>query len=203
MKHEQLLGAQPIPGHSNKTFMFSVFSFVSMFSNLMIFREVTEMATNYKSPVANIKPDLFFRADFGSGISFPNLVGRSTLELTLSKLCAVPFALQRKGEEEGWPAKRATRKKGLKKKQVRNCHSHKRWLEGWTDGNHGHQLTGENHWNSRSKPWILPEHALTKPPRVSCSKRQEHPFLRSVEDFGVWFSRWILWWILLWILGGP
>ena len=52
---------------------------------------------------------------------------RSIRNLPLSKLCAVPFALQnrvlfeggekgdnvpRKGEEEGWPAKGAKRKKG-------------------------------------------------------------------------------------------
>ena len=52
------------------------------------------------------------------------------LRLPLSKLCAVPFALQlqstfqggekgdkvpRKGEEEGWPAKGAKRKKGRAK----------------------------------------------------------------------------------------
>ena len=70
--------------------------------------------------------DLFSRR-FREGISFPNFVERSIPELQLSKLCTVPFALQnralfgggengenvpRKGEEEGWPAKRAKRKKG-------------------------------------------------------------------------------------------
>ena len=66
----------------------------------------------------------FFHADFREGISSPNFVEGSILPL--SKLCAEPFALQsralfegekkgekapRKGEEEGWPAKGAKRKK--------------------------------------------------------------------------------------------
>ena len=69
--------------------------------------------------------DLFLRR-FREGISFPNFVERSIPDLPLSKLCAVPFALQnralfeggkgrkvpRKGEKEGWPAKGAKRKKG-------------------------------------------------------------------------------------------
>ena len=72
------------------------------------------------------KPDLFSRR-FREGISFPNFLERSILKLPLSKLCVVAFVLQnralfkrekregeevpRKGEEEGWPAKEAKRKK--------------------------------------------------------------------------------------------
>ena len=71
-------------------------------------------------------PDLFSRR-FREGISFPKFVERSILKLSLSKLCAVPLALQnrslfeggekgekvsRQGEEEGWQAKGAKRKKG-------------------------------------------------------------------------------------------
>ena len=69
----------------------------------------------------------FFSLRFREGISFPNFVERCIPELPLSKLCPVPFAVQnralfegggkgekvpRKGEEEGWPAKGAKRKKG-------------------------------------------------------------------------------------------
>ena len=67
-----------------------------------------------------------FSRGFREGISFPNILERSIPGLPLSKLCAVPFALQnralfegekmpRKGEEEGWPAKGAKRKKGRAK----------------------------------------------------------------------------------------
>ena len=67
--------------------------------------------------------DLFSRR-FREGISFPNFVERSILRLPLSKLCAVPFALQNRALFEGekrakrcWekvrkPAKGAKRKKG-------------------------------------------------------------------------------------------
>ena len=78
-------------------------------------------------------PDLFSRR-FREGISFPNFLEMSILKLPLSKLCAVPLALQNRalfererererdkgekvpweGEEEGWPAKEAKRKKGKK-----------------------------------------------------------------------------------------
>ena len=37
---------------------------------------------------------------FREGISFPNFVERSILKLPLSKLCAVPFALQVEGEKK-------------------------------------------------------------------------------------------------------
>ena len=73
--------------------------------------------------------DLFSRR-FREGISFPNFVEKCIPELPLSKLCSVPISLQnralfergekgekvpRKGEEEGWPAKGAKRKKGRAK----------------------------------------------------------------------------------------
>ena len=80
----------------------------------------------------NHTPDPFSRR-FREGISFPNFVERSFLKLPLSKICAVPFALQNRvlfagenrakrcperREEEGWPAVRAKRKNG-RVKQVR------------------------------------------------------------------------------------
>ena len=45
-------------------------------------------------------PDLFSRG-FREGISFPKFVERSTLKLPLSKLCAVPLALQNRAFFEG------------------------------------------------------------------------------------------------------
>ena len=76
-----------------------------------------------------ITTDLFLRR-FREGISFPNFLERSIPRLPLSKLCAVPFSLQKralfKGEKRvkrcrekerkrGWPAKGAKRKKGRAK----------------------------------------------------------------------------------------
>ena len=73
--------------------------------------------------------DLFSRR-FREGISFPKFVQRSILKLPLSKLCAVPLALQnravfegekrakkmsRKGEEEG--RKRGDQQRGQKGKK--------------------------------------------------------------------------------------
>ena len=61
----------------------------------------------------------FFHADFGKEFPGPKFVGRSILKLPLSKLCAVPFALNRaflvvlkQGEEQEWPAKGQKEKKG-------------------------------------------------------------------------------------------
>ena len=78
--------------------------------------------------------DLFL-CRFREGISFPNFVKRSTLKLPLSKLCAVPFALQNRALFEGERKaerclekgrKRGGQQKGQKgkknaKKQVRYC----------------------------------------------------------------------------------
>ena len=57
-----------------------------------------------------------FQAEISGRYFLPNFAERSILKLLLSKICAVPFALQmrallegagrkvpRKGEEEGWP----------------------------------------------------------------------------------------------------
>ena len=84
--------------------------------------------------VLSFLPDLFLRR-FREGISFPKSLERSILRLPLSKLCAVPFALQnralfeggekgekvpRKGEEREWPAKGQKGKKDARK-QVSSC----------------------------------------------------------------------------------
>ena len=60
---------------------------------------------HYTSNIKNCIADLFSRR-FREGIPFPNFVERSIPEMPLSKLCAVPFALQNRAHFEG---KRATR----------------------------------------------------------------------------------------------
>ena len=58
--------------------------------------------------------DLFLRS-FREGISFPNFVERSTPDLPLSKLCAVPFALQNRALFEGENRAKMCREKGRKR----------------------------------------------------------------------------------------
>ena len=79
--------------------------------------------------VASTHPDLFSRG-FREGISFPNFVERSIPELPLSKLCAVPFALQNRalfeGEKRAKMRKRGGQESGQKgkkdaRKQVSIC----------------------------------------------------------------------------------
>ena len=58
--------------------------------------------------------DLFLRR-FREGISFPNFVERSILKLPLSKLCAVPFALQNRALFEAEKRAKRCREKGRKR----------------------------------------------------------------------------------------
>ena len=58
-----------------------------------------------------ILPDLFSRR-FREGISFPNFVERSILKLPLSKLCAVPFAIQNRALFEGEKGAKRCQKRG-------------------------------------------------------------------------------------------
>ena len=58
--------------------------------------------------------DLFSRR-FREGISFPNFAERSIPELPLSKLCAVPFALQNRALFEGEKMAKMRREKGRKR----------------------------------------------------------------------------------------
>ena len=58
--------------------------------------------------------DLFSRR-FQEGISFPNFVERSILELPLSKLCSVPFALQNRALFKGEKGAKRCREKGGKR----------------------------------------------------------------------------------------
>ena len=55
--------------------------------------------------------DLFSR-NFREGISFLNFVERSVLKLPLSKVCGVPFALQRRALFEGKKRVKRHREKG-------------------------------------------------------------------------------------------
>ena len=57
---------------------------------------------------------LIFSRRFQEGISFPNFVERSILELPLSKLCAVPFALQNRALFKGDKRAKCAEKKGGK-----------------------------------------------------------------------------------------
>ena len=56
--------------------------------------------TRSSSHIGRGPSDLFSRR-FREGISFPNFLERSILKLPLSKLCAVPFALQNRALFEG------------------------------------------------------------------------------------------------------
>ena len=59
-------------------------------------------------------PDLFL-CRFREGISFQNFVEGSILKLLLSKLCAVPFALQNRELFEGGKRAKRCREKGRKR----------------------------------------------------------------------------------------
>ena len=59
-------------------------------------------------------PDLFSRG-FREGISFPKFVERSIPKLSLSKLCAVPLALQNRAFLEGRKGRKRCRDKGRKR----------------------------------------------------------------------------------------
>ena len=61
-----------------------------------------------------LSSDLFSRR-FREGISFPNFVERSILKLPLSKICAVPFALQNRAPFEGENRAKRQQKKGRKR----------------------------------------------------------------------------------------
>ena len=56
-----------------------------------------------------------FPRRFREGISFPNFVERSILELPLSKLCAVPFTLQNRALFEGEKKAKRCREEGRKR----------------------------------------------------------------------------------------
>ena len=54
-----------------------------------------------------------FSHRFGQGISFPNFVERSALDLPLSKLCALPLALQDRASFEGIEGRKGAEKRGV------------------------------------------------------------------------------------------
>ena len=58
---------------------------------------------------------VLFSRRFREGNSFPNFVERSILELPLSKVCAVPFALQNRALFEGEKRVKSSREKGGKR----------------------------------------------------------------------------------------
>ena len=53
------------------------------------------------------------------GVSFPNFVARSMLKLPLSKLCAVPLALQNRAPPEGERGAKGCREKGRSQRLLR------------------------------------------------------------------------------------
>ena len=88
-----------------------------LWAGLRVAMWITHVGVKFRHGL--LETDLFSRR-FREGISFPNFVERSILELPLSKLFAVPFALQNgalfKGEKR---AKSVPRKRGQRGGQQR------------------------------------------------------------------------------------